>query len=75
MRITVDITDCQYRELKSKAAQEGRSVKELILRGVGIELQRTPRRRRPVSLPLVRSQQPGAVALDNAKIFDVIPFP
>jgi len=34
MRITVDITDSLYRELKSKAAQEGRSVKELIFRGV-----------------------------------------
>jgi hypothetical protein len=75
MRITVDIPDSLYRELKSKAAQEGRSVKELILRGVETVLQRTPRRRRPVSLPLVRSQQPGTVALDNAKIFDVIPFP
>jgi hypothetical protein len=73
MRITVDITDSLYRELKIKAAQEGRSVKELILRGVEIELQRTPRR--PVSLPLVRSQQPGTVALDNSKIFDAIPFP
>jgi hypothetical protein len=75
MRITVDITDSLYRELKSEAAQEGRSVKELILRGVEVVLQRTPRRRRPVSsLPLVRSQQPGTAALDDAKIFDVIPF-
>jgi hypothetical protein len=74
MRITVDITDSLYRELKSEAAQEGRSVKKLILRGVEIVLQRTPRRRRPVSLPLVSSQQPGTVALDDAKIFDVIPF-
>ena len=75
MRITVDITDSLYGALKSKAAREGRSVKELILRGVEIELQRTPRRRRPVSLPLVRSKQPGTIALDNAKIFDAIPFP
>ena len=75
MRLTVDIADSLYRELKSKAAQEGRSVKELILRGVEIELHRTPRQRRPVSLPLVRSQQPGTVALDNAKIFDVNSFP
>lgn len=75
MRITVDIPDSLYRELKGKAAQEGRSIEELILRGVQVVLQRTPRRRRPVSLPLVRSQQPGTAALDNAKIFDVIPFP
>jgi len=76
MRTTVDIPDSLYRDLKSKAASEGRSVKELILRGVEIELQLKPtRRRRPVSLPLVRSKQPGTVALDNAKIFEIIPFP
>lgn len=76
MRTTVDIPDPLYRELKSKAAGEGRSVKELILRGVEIELQLKPkRRRRLVSLPLVRSRQPGTVALDNAKIFEIIPFP
>ncbi len=72
----MDIPDPLYRELKSKAAGEGRSVKELILRGVEIELQLKPkRRRRLVSLPLVRSRQPGTVALDNAKIFEIIPFP
>jgi len=76
MRTTVDIPDSLYRDLKSKAAGEGRSVKELILRGVEIELQLKPKRpRRPVSLPLVRSKQPGMVALDNAKIFEIIPFP
>ena len=76
MRTTVDIPDSLYRDLKSKAAGEGRSVKELILRGVEIELQLRPtRRRRPVSLPLVRSKQPGTVVLDNAKIFEIIPFP
>jgi hypothetical protein len=76
MRTTVDIPDSLYRDLKSKAAGEGRSVKELILRGVEIELQLTPKRhRRPVSLPLVRSKQPGTVPLDNAKIFEIIPFP
>ncbi|MGA2424793.1 MAG: hypothetical protein ABSG07_12375 [Terriglobales bacterium] len=76
MRTTVDIPDPLYRNLKAKAAGEGRSVKELILRGVEVELQLKPkRRRRPVTLPLVRSEQPGTMALDNAKIFEIIPFP
>ncbi len=76
MRTTVDIPDPLYRNLKSKAAEEGRSVKELILRGVEVELQLKPSRRwRPVTLPLIRSKQPGTVALDNAKIFEIIPFP
>jgi len=76
VRTTVDIPDSLYRELKSKAAGEGRTVKELILRSVEVELQLRPkRRRRPVLLPLVRSKRSGTVALDNAKIFEIIPFP
>ena len=39
MRTTVDIPDSLYRDLKTKAAGEGRSVRELILRGVEVELQ------------------------------------
>jgi hypothetical protein len=75
MRTTVDIPDPLYRELKGKAASEGRSVKELILRGVEQELR--GRRRRPgrVTLPIVPSKRPGALKLDNAKIFEIIPFP
>jgi hypothetical protein len=64
-----------YRELKGKAAGEGRSVKELILRGVEKELGQRPPRSRRVSLPIVRSKRPGSVDLDNAKIFEIIPFP
>ena len=74
MRTTVDIPDPIYRELKGKAASEGRSVKELILRGVEHELRG---RRRPgrVVLPIVPSKRPGSLKLDNAKIFEIIPFP
>lgn len=76
MRTTVDIPDSLYRQLKSKAASEGRSVKELILRGVEVELRGKPRRRsRRVTLPLIRSKNPGSVYLDNDKIFELIPFP
>ncbi len=76
VRTTVDIPDSLYRKLKSKAAGEGRSVKELILRGVETELEvKTGRHVRHVSLPLVPSKNPGSVFLDNAKIFEIIPFP
>jgi len=34
VRTTIDIPDPLYRKLKGKAASEGRSVKELILRSV-----------------------------------------
>ncbi len=76
MRTTIDIPDSLYRELKSKAANEGRPVKELILRSVEIELQGDPKRRgRRITLPVVRSKRAGKVRLDNAKIFEIIPFP
>jgi plasmid stability protein len=34
MRTTVDIPDALYRELKTRAAREGTSMKEIILRSV-----------------------------------------
>jgi hypothetical protein len=75
MRTTVDIPDTLYRALKKKAAHEGNSVKELVLRGVKLELRTKSehsRRRRP---PVIDSDNPGSVELDNAKIYEIIPFP
>ena len=72
MRTTVDIPDRMYRQLKSRAAREGSSTRALILRGVK-EVLKTERRKAgvPVSLPIVRSKRPGAVAIDNARIYDI----
>ena len=76
MRTTVDIPEPIYRRLKTRAASEGRSVKELILRGVQAELHGEERKRhRRVRLPIVRSKRPGSVRLDNARIYEIIPFP
>jgi hypothetical protein len=76
MRTTVDIPDMLYRQLKTRAATEGRSVKELILRGVQGELREGEvKQRRRVKLPIVRSKKPGSVILNNARIYEIIPFP
>jgi len=76
VRTTVDIPDPLYRRLKTRAARERRSVKELILRGVEGELHfRRKKSKRKLSLPLIRSKRPGSLNLDNAKIFEIIPFP
>ena len=76
MRTTVDIPDVLYRQLKKKAAHEGTSVKKIVLRGVELELRGVPprktRRRRP---PVIDSDKPGSLELDNAKIYEIIPFP
>jgi plasmid stability protein len=72
MRTTVDIPDRVYRQLKSRAAREGRSTRALILKAVQ-EVLKADRRKggRPVSLPIVRSRRPGALALENAAIYDI----
>jgi len=75
MRTTVEIPDGMYRRLKSRAAREGSSTRALILRGVKEVLKSEPRKRGvPVSLPIARSKRPGTVALDNARIYDLV-FP
>jgi hypothetical protein len=75
MRTTVDIPDPLYRALKKKAAHEGQSVKKLVLRGVerelGAQVEKRGRRRAPV----IDSDNPGSLDLDNAKIYEIIPFP
>lgn len=76
MRTTVDIPDPVYRRLKSRAASEGSSAKELILRGVEQVLKERPRRRgKKIKLPIIRSKEPGTLELDNERIFEIISFP
>ncbi len=76
MRTTVDIPDPIYRRLKSRAASEGSSAKELILRGVDHILKRSFRKsRRRIKLPIIRSKRPRTLDLNNDKIFEIISFP
>jgi len=73
MRTTVDIPDPVYRQLKSKAALRGCSVKELILRGVEAELAVEKRKVGVrVSLPLIRSKRPGWLRLTNKTINEIL---
>jgi hypothetical protein len=76
MRTTIDIPDPVYRRLRSRAASEGSSAKELILRGVKRVLKEGARKsHRRVKLPILRSKQPGTLELNNEKIFEIISFP
>ncbi len=74
MRTTVDIPDPIYRRLKVKAASQGRSLKELILRAVEKELV-PPQKRKRVDFPVLRSKEPGTLNLTNEQIYEIIPFP
>jgi hypothetical protein len=75
MRTTVDIPDPTYRRLKARAAAQGCSVKELVLRGVAKELRVGTKQRRRIQLPIVPSKQPGTLRLTNKRIYEAIPFP
>ena len=75
VRTTIDIPDPTYRKLKSKAAAQGRSVKDLILHSVEQEFSGETRRGKRIKLPIVRSKEPGALHLTNEEIYDIIPFP
>ncbi len=76
MRTTVDIPDAMYRELKSRAASEGTTVKNLILQGVSVRLRAPgPVKGRRLKLPIVPGGEPGSLKLDNEKIYDLIGFP
>ena len=76
VRTTIDIPDALYRRLKARAAVEGQSAKALILQGVE-QVLKGPRSDsgRRLSVPLVKSRRPGAIRIDNARIYDVISFP
>lgn len=76
VRTTVDIPDVLYRRLKRRAAEEGRSVRALLLDAAehAVDEPRLQPGRR-VRLPLIKSKRPGTLIIDNAKIHELIGFP
>ncbi len=77
MRTTIDIPDETYRQLKIKAAQEGKPVRQIVLQGIERELGPTEAqpKRKKLQLPLIRSKQPGSLHLTNEQIYEIIDFP
>ena len=76
MRTTMDIPDETYRDLRIKAAREGKPVRQIVLRGIQRELEgaeETPVRK--LQLPLIRSSRPGTLELTNEQIDEVTAFP
>ncbi len=73
MRTTIDIPDPIYRQLKSRAALRGCSVKELILHGVEAELNGGEKKAGGrITLPLVPSKRPGWLKLSNKTINEIL---
>jgi len=76
MRTTVDIPDTTYKLLKSRAAAEGGTVKQLLLRGAEAVLREPVKRKVPrLSEPPFNKGKPGSLKLTNEMIYDLIDFP
>jgi hypothetical protein len=78
MRTTIDIPDPLYREIKARAAREGRSIKELILHSVSITLRNelpAVRVSRKGKYPIIHAKRPGSLKLGPEGVYEYIPFP
>lgn len=75
IRTTLDIPAPIYRKLKEQAAQQGRSVRDLLLSGAESVLLRPQRPKgRPARFPLIDSKGPK-VELTNERLYELIEFP
>lgn len=73
MRLTIDIPSRLHSKLKKRAKLEGTTLSDLVCKLVAAPLERNPGRR--VHPPIIHSDRPGSLKLDNAKIFELIDFP
>jgi len=78
MRTSIDIPDPLYREMKIRAANEGTTIREIILEGVAMRLQggstAVTHEGRP-RFPVIRSKDPGSLKLGEEGVYEYIPFP
>jgi hypothetical protein len=75
VKTRIDIPDEVRSRLKKKSHQAGITVDDPIVRSINATLtdgaKFQPKRRPPV----IESEKPGSMRLDNAKIFELIDFP
>jgi hypothetical protein len=78
MRTSIEFPDRVYRELKVRAANEGITIREIILEGVAMRLksqsERTKRKEGP-RFPVIPSRKPGSLKLGEEGVYEYIPFP
>lgn len=70
MRTTVDIPDVLHRKLKAKAASEGVTVKDVLLRLIERELGMPNKHR--VRFPLMKAKEKRVLDLTNDQIDDIL---
>jgi hypothetical protein len=71
MRTTVDIPDSLYRKLKAKAALEGSTVKEILVKLVQRELAVTDGKH-TTRFPLIRGKETRSLNLTNKEIDEIL---
>ena len=74
MRITVDLPDATFRRLKALAARRGTTLKQVLRSAIEKEIvvvTAKPERCR-ISVPVLKSKQPGALKLTNAELDDFL---
>ena len=78
MRTSIELPDPVYREMKIRAANEGTTIREIILEGVTMRLRgggtASTREDRP-RFPVIRSRNPGSLKLGEEGVYEYIPFP
>jgi len=78
MRTTVEFPEPLFKEMKVRAASEGKTIRELVLEGVTMRLHAGREDRRPASrqrFPALRSSKPGSLRLGKEGVYEYIPFP
>ncbi len=75
MRTTVDIPDETYRTIKVIVAEQGGTVRELILEGLEMVMRTKQTLRKSFELPPIPSTQPGSLEIDHETNDELIGFP
>jgi hypothetical protein len=75
MRTTVDIPDETYRTIKVPAAEQGGTVRELILEGLEMVLRTRRPARRDSGSPETPSAEVGSIEVDRETNDELIGFP
>ena len=68
MRTTIDIPDELHRELKAKAALEGRSVRDFVLDLIKSELRPERKAGKRVTLPMIKAKRKGVFNFSREEI-------
>jgi len=77
MRTTIDLPDDLYKYARTRAIEDGTTLKQMVVDALTLLLaeqtSRAPARR--LELPLIRSKRTDKLDIDSKKIYEIIDFP